>query len=75
MVSSVGEVRAGRRASGELESLVMTALWAASRPLTAGEVNAEVGSRLAYNTVQTILSRLTEKRLVVRAVRGRANVY
>ncbi len=53
----------------------MAALWAASRPLTASEVQAQVGDELAYNTVQTILTRLAAKDLVQRATQGRAHVY
>lgn len=66
-----------RRARGELESEVMTALWAAGEPLTPAGVQAALGSGLAYNTVQTILIRLLEKELVRRgpADRGRAHAY
>jgi predicted transcriptional regulator len=64
-----------RRASGELEAQVMAVLWASNRPLTAADVNDRVGAELAYNTVQTILARLTDKQLVHRAIRGRAHVY
>ena len=46
-----------RRASGSLESEVLAALWAADKPLTAGEVVDTLGGDLAYNTVQTILTR------------------
>ncbi|MBB5874324.1 putative transcriptional regulator [Allocatelliglobosispora scoriae] len=64
-----------RRAAGSLEAQVMAVLWAASAPMTPAEVNAQVGADLAYNTVQTILSRLADKHLVQRAPRGRAHVY
>ena len=50
-----------RRARGELESEVMAALWSAGEPLTPAGVQAALGGGLAYNTVQTILSRLLEK--------------
>ncbi|WP_344846770.1 BlaI/MecI/CopY family transcriptional regulator [Kribbella ginsengisoli] len=67
--------RGGRRGAGELEGQVMAALWSAELPLTTAEVHAKLGDELAYNTVQTILARLTAKSLVQRATRGRAHVY
>ena len=45
-----------RRASGGLESEVLATLWAAGRPLTAGDVVEALGGDLAYNTVLTILT-------------------
>src|SRR3954447_8136698 len=65
----------GRRAKGSLESEVLAALWAAPRPLTAGEVMDAVDSELAYTTVQTILARLHAKGAVRREQAGRAHVY
>jgi len=55
----------------------MAALWSAGEPLTPAGVQAALGSDLAYNTVQTILSRLLEKELVRRrpAGRRRGHVY
>lgn len=64
-----------RRASGELESEVLAALWAADEPLTAAEVRGAVGRELAYNTVQTVLVRLYEKGLVDRVADGRRHTY
>lgn len=64
-----------RRESGGLESEVLATLWAADRPLTAGEVVDALGGELAYNTVQTILTRLHSKRAVDRAQAGRAHAY
>src|SRR5262245_38759461 len=65
---------AGRRAQGSLESEVMATLWAAGEPLTSAQVQAGLGGSLAYNTVQTILTRLLDKALVHRCqvVRGHA---
>jgi predicted transcriptional regulator len=73
----VDEDAGRRRARGELESEVMTALWSADEPLTPGDVQTFVGGGLAYNTVQTILIRLLEKGLVLRgpADRGRGHAY
>ncbi|WP_223199209.1 BlaI/MecI/CopY family transcriptional regulator [Solihabitans fulvus] len=64
-----------RRASGELETEVLAALWTAGRALTAGEVREALDQRLAYNTVQTILVRLHDKNLVERSSAGRAHAY
>ena len=50
--------RHGECAAGAgLEAEVLAALWAADAPLTAGEVVDALGGGLAYNTVQTILTR------------------
>jgi predicted transcriptional regulator len=65
----------GRRAPGTLEAGVMGVLWAAARPLSAADVQQELGGELAYNTVQTILIRLHEKKTVDRRREGRGHVY
>jgi predicted transcriptional regulator len=54
---------------------VLAVLWAAGGPLTAGEVVDAVGGELAYNTVQTILTRLHDKGAVHREQAGRAHAY
>ena len=64
-----------RRAPGTLESEVMGVLWARGTPLTATEVQSAVGGDLAYNTVQTILTRLHEKNLLLRERSGRGHAY
>jgi predicted transcriptional regulator len=64
-----------RRESGGLESEVLATLWAAENPLTAGEVVEALGGDLAYNTVQTILTRLHAKGAVHREQAGRAHAY
>ncbi len=64
-----------RRKPGGLEEEVLAALWAARRPLTAGEVVQELGGNLAHTTVQTILVRLFDKGAVGRARSGRAHAY
>ncbi len=64
-----------RRQSGSLESEVLATLWAADKPLTAGEVVEALGGELAYNTVQTILTRLHGKGAVRREQAGRAHAY
>jgi predicted transcriptional regulator len=60
---------------GSLESEVLAALWAAGRPLTAGEVVDALDDDLAYTTVQTILIRLHGKGAVDRELVGRAHAY
>lgn len=65
----------GQRRSGSLESEVVACLAAAEGPLTPAEVQAEVGSELAYTTVMTVLSRLFAKGALVRTPRGRAYAY
>lgn len=65
-----------RRAMGELESEVLSLLWAADAPLTPGEVLERLdGSSLAYTSAMTILTRLWQKGLVSREQRGRAFAY
>ena len=63
------------RARGELERQVLACLGAAQRPLTAGEVLAELGGGLAYTTVMTSLSRLHAKGALTREPAGRAYAY
>ena len=65
----------GRRPPGSLEAEVMSALDSASRPMSAAEVRAALGSTLAYTTVMTVLARLADKGLAARQQRGRAHVY
>lgn len=65
----------GRRAAGELEGEILAALWAAAGPLTPGQVQRALAAGLAYNTVQTILTRLYDKGLVRRSRVGRAFGY
>ncbi len=65
----------GRRGAGQLEGEILGALWAADRPMTPAEVQAELGADLAYNTVHTILKRLWDKGLVIRDAEGRRGAY
>jgi predicted transcriptional regulator len=62
------------RARGGLELEVLTCLAAAGKPLTAAQVQAEIGG-LAYTTVMTTLARLHAKRAVERRPAGRAYAY
>ncbi len=64
-----------RRRSGELESAVLTALWASPEPMVPAQVQAAVAGDLAYTTVMTILVRLYNKGVIKRAKIGRAFAY
>ena len=64
-----------KRAAGGLESEVLAALWAGDAAMTTAEVVESLGGELAYNTVQTILTRLLGKGAVRREAAGRAHVY
>jgi predicted transcriptional regulator len=64
-----------RRPPGALEAAIMGILWAADRALSPSEVQAELDGDLAYNTVQTILTRLLEKGLVARVPTRRGHAY
>ncbi|MFH8567760.1 BlaI/MecI/CopY family transcriptional regulator [Streptomyces sp. NPDC017993] len=64
-----------RRAQGQLEVQVLTALHRASGPATAARVQEQLGGDLAYTTVMTILSRLHAKKAVTRERVGRAYVW
>jgi predicted transcriptional regulator len=63
------------RPRGALEQEVLACLAAAGRPLTPGDVLAELGGGLAYTTVMTTLSRLHAKGAVTRQAAGRGYVY
>jgi predicted transcriptional regulator len=62
------------RARGRLEHEVLLCLAAANGPLTAADVQNEIGG-LAYTTVMTTLSRLHAKAAIERTLRGRAYEY
>ena len=67
---------AGRgRPRGALERDVLACLAAAGRPLSPGEVQAELGDDLAYTTVMTTLSRLYAKGALSRQPAGRGYAY
>jgi predicted transcriptional regulator len=54
---------------------VLACLAAAGRPLSPGEVRAELGDQLAYTTVMTTLSRLYAKGALSRQPAGRGYAY
>jgi predicted transcriptional regulator len=69
---------AQRRPWGSLEADVLAVLRAAAEPLTPAQVQAGLDGFAAYNTVQTILTRLLEKGLTQRGRNphgGRGHVY
>ncbi len=53
----------------------MGVLWTADDPMTAAEVHQALGGDLAYNTVQTVLFRLHDKKSVERHRAGRGHAY
>jgi predicted transcriptional regulator len=57
-----------------LELEIMQALWD-GEAATVAEVQAQLGGRLAYTTVQTMLGVLLKKKKVRRSLSGRAYVY
>jgi predicted transcriptional regulator len=67
--------REGLRAPGTLESEVMGALWVRHEPLCVTDVQDAIGGDLAYNTVQTILTRLQTKNVVQRRRASHGHVY
>jgi predicted transcriptional regulator len=62
---------------GELEARVMEVLWRRGEPTSVREVHGELARHrdLAYTTVMTVMDRLWRKRLLRRALRGRAFEY
>ncbi|WP_433136153.1 BlaI/MecI/CopY family transcriptional regulator [Actinomadura nitritigenes] len=65
----------GRRAPGELENAIMNILQDADDALSVAEVRRRTGGHLAYTTVQTILTRMLNKGVLVRLPSGRGHVY
>ena len=63
------------RPRGALEREVLACLAAAGRPLSPGQVRAELGDHLAYTTVMTTLSRLHAKGALSRQQAGRGYAY
>ncbi|WP_405585497.1 BlaI/MecI/CopY family transcriptional regulator [Streptomyces sp. NBC_01190] len=66
---------ASRRAPGELENEVLSALWAVGAPVTAATVRGSLTGDPALTTVLTILSRLHDKGLVIREPVRRGYLY
>lgn len=70
-----GQQVPSRRAAGELETDVLAALWSTADAVSVAQVHDALGTALAYNTVQTILTRLFDKGLVLRELSGRTHLY
>jgi predicted transcriptional regulator len=64
-----------RRTRGSLEQTVLEVLAGSDRVLTPAEVRDRLGGDLAYTTVMTVMTRLTEKGLLVRQRSGRGYAY
>jgi predicted transcriptional regulator len=68
-----------RKDFGPLESEVMDAVWRAAGPVAVREVvddlNEARSEPLAYTTVMTVMSRLTEKDVLSRRKVGRGYLY
>lgn len=62
------------RLFGELEARVMEVIWQL-REATVSDVLARLGDEYHYNTVMTVMSRLTDKGILTRRREGRAHVY
>jgi predicted transcriptional regulator len=64
-----------RRAIGELEHQLLTAIWKSDRGLTPAEALDALGGSIAYTTVLTVLTRLWQKDLLRRSRIGKAHRY
>ena len=69
-------VATGTAGLGDLQAQIMSALWRIEAG-TVEDVRSALPSRYrgAYNTIQTVLNRLTERGLVTRRKRGNAFEY
>ena len=65
-----------KRIQGDLQAQIMTVLWRLGSG-TVEEVRSGLPSRYrgAYNTVQTVLNRLAERRMLTRRKQGNVFVY
>ena len=64
-----------RRPGGALEAEILTVLHDAAQALTPGQVLECLDDTLSYSTVVTVLSRMYDKGLLMRAKQGRAYAY
>ncbi len=62
---------------GELETKVMETVWESGMPVSVSDVVKVLSKKrtIAYTTVMTIMSRLTEKGLLKRTAAGKAYMY
>jgi predicted transcriptional regulator len=68
-------VQPARRTRGSLEQTVLDTVADAGSALTPADVRDQLGGDLAYTTVMTVLTRLTEKGVLVRQRSGRGYAY
>ncbi len=64
-----------KRPDGALEHEILAVLWRSARPLPPSAVKDQLGGKLAYTSVATVLGRLHAKGLVTRREVGRAFAY
>lgn len=64
-----------RRPNGALEAELLAVLHASDEALTPSEVMNRLGRKLARTTVVTTLSRMSDKGVLTRTLRGRAFAY
>lgn len=62
---------------GELETKVMETVWEKGKPISVSDVIKVLSKKrtIAYTTVMTIMTRLTEKGLLKRTALGKAYLY
>ena len=62
---------------GELETQVMEIVWQAQEPLSVSDVVKVLSKKrnIAYTTIMTIMTRLTDKGLLKRTSSGKAYLY
>jgi predicted transcriptional regulator len=58
-----------------LEHQILELLAASNEPMTAAEVREALDTSLAYNTVLTVMTRLSEKGMVTKESAGRAFAF
>ena len=60
---------------GELEQKVMEVLWASPQPLKPSDVQAKLKGDYAYTTIMTVMSRLSDKKIIKRTKSGNHYLY
>lgn len=60
---------------GELETVLMEAVWSANDGLTPREAHSLAADHLSYTTVMTVMTRLWDKGLLARQPEGRSFRY
>jgi predicted transcriptional regulator len=60
---------------GSLEQQIIDILWKAEKPLKPLDVLKQLEGKHAYTTIMTVLKRMSDKRVLVRKMSGKAFVY